>query len=363
MSPITEEPEDNIEWAESGIAPPQENSTVPEEPASDTRDTGWGFGEPPGHAQFNWLMRAFSRWIQWLSYFIGNHVHDGGSDERSVDKIDLEEHIDYSDGDGNEAEGLKVLQNSPSGFVIEGPRGFGAIAATTAGEQILTDDVGALLNTGSGEYITHRPISSAGTTLRSTLAPDIQAPTGTSSALILDRGVEVDGIRSFNTPAQVFLRAIFGIFEDPEDGSTLLFQLIGVVSGAGTREDTNLINVSPSTNAEGFELYTGNLAGGGHDSSDLLDVQVSGGNLSKASGETFAAALTPIFEVLPDEGEETFVNISFISAESGLQTLSDVVEDANSRPVTVDEFLEVHIRVSYLDSPIWADKDFSRDYN
>ena len=362
MSDISPRPEeDRFDWAESGDLPPTENSQLPEEPPQSRQDTGWGYGEPPPHRFFNWIIRAITRWVYWLEEKVDGHVHDGGEDERSVDKVDFEAHIDYSDPDGNEAESLEVLQNTPLGFVIRGPVGFGAIIASIGGNVKFTTSPAKLLDGGDGEYVTHRSISEAGSTLRTSIAPDIQAPSGTKSALILDRGLEVDDIRSFNTPAQVFLRARFGILEDPQDSSTYLFRLTEVVSGTGTREDTNLITILSDVAAEGFEFNTDGFAGG-HNGSDLVDIQVSGGNLSKAAGEGFTSGLTPIFEVLPEGGGGTFINISFITPSGDLQTLSDVVDDANDLRVSVDEFLEVHIRTSYLNSPLWADKDFSREY-
>ena len=137
MSDIDPRPEDDrFDWAESGNLPPTEQSQLPEEPPQSRQDTGWGYGEPPPHRFFNWIIRAITRWIFWLEEKVDGHVHDGGEDERSVSKVDLDAHIDYRDGMGGGGAGrLNSTENTADLTIIEefNPEGGGCFVASEDG--------------------------------------------------------------------------------------------------------------------------------------------------------------------------------------------------------------------------------------
>jgi hypothetical protein len=92
---VPTKPTESLDWAESGTPPSAPGSTLPTEPSSGRKNTGYGFEEPLPHSEFNWLMRTLNRWLNWVTEKMDLHVHDGGTNPESVSKVHLKDHINY----------------------------------------------------------------------------------------------------------------------------------------------------------------------------------------------------------------------------------------------------------------------------
>jgi len=89
----TDPPLNQMTWAESGPSPIQNSNEPSIDPA--LLQTGYGNRQQLPHVQFNWLMRAIMRWIQWLVSKVDGHVHDGGPSAGSVSKVNATNHLDW----------------------------------------------------------------------------------------------------------------------------------------------------------------------------------------------------------------------------------------------------------------------------
>jgi hypothetical protein len=94
MSNVEQKPEESPTWAENG-PPVALGSSEPVQPSALVTDKGYGFKQPLPHNEFNWFGRTVMRWIRWLISKVDNHVHDGGSDPKSVAKVDVSDHLNW----------------------------------------------------------------------------------------------------------------------------------------------------------------------------------------------------------------------------------------------------------------------------
>jgi hypothetical protein len=92
---VPTKPTESLDWAESGTPPSAPGSTLPSEPSTGRKASGYGFEDPIPHSEFNWLMRTLNRWLNWVTEKMDLHVHDGGTNPESVSKINLKDHIGW----------------------------------------------------------------------------------------------------------------------------------------------------------------------------------------------------------------------------------------------------------------------------
>lgn len=64
-------------------------------PSTAKQTTGWTAQEKPPFQFFNWFWNIVSQYLAFVVDKTDNHVHDGGTADLSVAKIDLSDHIDY----------------------------------------------------------------------------------------------------------------------------------------------------------------------------------------------------------------------------------------------------------------------------
>jgi hypothetical protein len=93
---VSPKPTEQITWAE-GTPPAIAGTNPPTDPGAGRKGTGYGYGETLPHEHFNWLFRGVIRWINWLVSKVDNHVHDGGTTPASAPKVDIQNHVAWSE--------------------------------------------------------------------------------------------------------------------------------------------------------------------------------------------------------------------------------------------------------------------------
>jgi hypothetical protein len=150
---VPTKPTESLDWAESATPPSAPGSTLPTEPSSGRKASGYGFEEPLPHSEFNWLMRTLNRWLNWVTEKMDLHVHDGGTNPESVSKINLETHINYGTNGflkvGTDTASLHVIQHLGSAGVKRFDTGTINCTAVFTGTVTATSDAligGSLTN-------------------------------------------------------------------------------------------------------------------------------------------------------------------------------------------------------------------------